>query len=96
MKMTLVKSDNYLNTLVNAIKALMEENNITEIPMEGTEYGDRGGWTKIVLKDGEVKYQSKHFSENTFFSVNGIHRWDIVTLQNVIYHKVEEMFVKEY
>ena len=95
MKITTLNSDNYLNTLVNAIKALMEENNITEIPMDDTIFGKKAGWEKIVLQDNKVCYKKTIFEKTLYIDLNSIHRWDIVALQEVLYGKVEKMFVEE-
>lgn len=90
-----MKSDVYLNLLVESIKALMLENGITEIPMEDTIFGKKGGWEKIVLKDNKVCYKTTIYDKTLYIDLNGIHRWDIVALQEIIYNKVEKMFVKE-
>ena len=90
-----MKSDVYLNLLIESIKALMLENGITEIPMEDTIFGKKAGWEKIVLKDNKVCYKTTIYDKTLYIDLNGIHRWDIVALQEIIYNKVEKMFVKE-
>jgi hypothetical protein len=95
MRITTLKSDNYLNSLVESIKALMLENGLTEIPMEDTIFGEKGGWEKIVLKDNKVCYKKTIYDKTLYIELNSVHRWDIVALQNVLYGKVEKMFVEE-
>mgnify|MGYP006051067333 CR=1 FL=1 len=95
MRITTLKSDNYLNSLVESIKALMLENGITEIPMDDTIFGKKSGWEKIVLKDDKVCYKTTIFDRILYIDLNGVHRWDIVALQDIVYGKVEKMFVEE-
>lgn len=95
MRITTMKSDNYLNALIESIKALMLENGITEIPMDDTIFGKKSGWEKIVLNDGEVCYKSTGYGMTFCIELKHIHRWDIIALQEIIYGKVEKMFVKE-
>ena len=95
MTITTLKCDNYLNSLVESIKALMLENGITEIPMEDTIFGKKSGWEKIVLNDGEVCYKSTSYGKTFCIELKHIHRWDIIALQEIIYGKVEKMFVEE-
>lgn len=95
MRITTMKSDNYLNALIESIKALMLENNITEIPMDDTIFGKKSGWEKIVLNDGEVCYKSTSYGKTFCIELKHIHRWDIIALQEIIYSKVEKMFVEE-
>lgn len=95
MTITTLKCDNYLNSLVESIKALMLENGITEIPMEDTIFGERGDWEKIVLKDGKVCYKKTIYGKTLYIELIHVHRWDIVALQNIIYGKVENMFVEK-
>ena len=89
MGITMVKSTEYRNALLNAIKALMDENGITEIPMDGTIFGDKAGWKRIFIDNGLLFYESENFT-NTF---EWVHRWDIVALQEIVYNKVEKMFI---
>lgn len=95
MRITTMKSDNYLNSLIESIKALMLENNITEIPMDDTIFGKKSGWEKIVLNDGKVCYKSTSYGKTFCIELKHIHRWDIIALQEIIYGKVEKMFVEE-
>jgi hypothetical protein len=95
MRITTMKSDNYLNALIESIKALMLENGITEIPMEDTIFGKKSGWEKIVLKDDKVCYISTSYGKTFCIELKHIHRWDIIALQEIIYGKVEKMFVEE-
>lgn len=95
MRITTIKSNNYLNALIESIKALMLENNITEIPMDDTIFGKKSGWEKIVLNDGEVYYKSTSYGKTFCIELKYIHRWDIIALQEIIYGKVEKMFVEE-
>ena len=95
MRITTMKSDGYLNLLVESIKTLMLENGITEIPMEDTIFGENGGWEKIVLKDNKVCYKKTIYDMTLYIDLNDIHRWDIVVLQEIIYNKVEKMFVEK-
>lgn len=95
MAITTMKSEVYLNLLVESIKALMLENGITEIPMDDTIFGKKAGWEKIVLQDNKVCYKKTIFDKTLYIDLNGIHRWDIVALQEIIYNKVEKMFVQE-
>lgn len=95
MRITTMKSDNYLNSLIESIKALMLENGITEIPMDDTIFGKKSGWEKIVLHDGKVCYKSTSYGKTFCIELKHIHRWDIIALQEIIYGKVEKMFVEE-
>ena len=89
MGITLVKSTNYLQGLLDSIKALMVENGITEIPMDGTIFAEKAGWKRIFIENGELRYENKNYTHD----FKWVHRWDIVNLQKVVYEKVEKMFV---
>lgn len=89
MGITMVKSTNYLNGLLNSIKALMEENNITEIPLDGTIFAERAGWKRLLIVDGELRYEGRE----GIYTFEWVHRWDIVALQEIVYGKAEKMFV---
>ena len=95
MRITTMKSDNYLNALIESIKALMLENGITEIPMNDTIFEKKCRWEKIALKDDKVCYISTSYGKAFCIELKHIHRWDIIALQEIIYGKVEKMFVEE-
>lgn len=95
MRITTLKSDNYLNSLVESIKTLMLENGITEVPMNDTIFGEKSCWEKIVLKDDKVCYKKTIYGKTLYIDLIDIHRWDIIALQEIVYNKVEKMFVKE-
>ena len=88
---TKVKSTMYLATLVDAMKNLMIENNVTEISLEGTIFYKKGKWKSLIIEDDKLKYVSNYGA----FDVIDIHRWDIVNLQQVIYEKMEKLFLQE-
>jgi hypothetical protein len=91
MRITNVKSTMYLTTLVEAMKNLMIENNVTEISLEGTIFNKNANWTSLIIEDNKLKYKGPYGA----FEVINIHRWDIVNLQKIIYDKMEKLFVEE-
>lgn len=96
MKFTMVKTNDFINTVINSIEVLMIENGVNEINLDNTPFRENGNWKSIFLNNDNklmvrilpseyIKYEWEH----DFTYICTI---DILNLQKFAYDILSKMF----
>lgn len=91
MGITMIKTTNYRNGLIESIKSMMIENNIAIIPLNNTIFEENGNWSAIILEDDKVLIQhrpTEYIKEVWSHDFQHVTTFDLIKLQEVIYDKV--------
>lgn len=96
MKFTMVKTNGFIDVVINSIEVLMIENGVNEINLDNTPFRENGNWKSIFLNnDNKLMVRRlpseyiKHEWEHDFTHICTI---DILNLQKFVYDKLSKMF----
>ena len=98
MKLTYVKTDNFIISMINSIKELMLENNLTEVSLAGTVFEKNARWNALVIENDELKVFHKANSlipKDWTHNFEFVHRYDIINLQQVVLEILEKKFSED-
>lgn len=98
MKLTYVKTNNFIKSMINSIKELMLENNLTEVSLVGTVFEKKARWNALVIENDELKVFHKANSlihKDWTHDFEFVNRYDIIKLQQIVLEILEEKFSKD-
>lgn len=98
MKYSSIKTVEFSKSVLDSIKVLMTENDIKEVDLTETIFGENGGWKSIEIVNNDLiinRQPTEYIKQDWYHDFEFVCMIDIINLQKVVYELILKKFAFE-